>query len=205
MSLQLNSVNGSVTLVPEDGAGNVNVTVPRGGLGGIIYDLSAATADQVLNVGDKAVYNFAAAVSIPLHIATGSGQKYRITLATNTAAATTIGSVWLLPNNTTYTNAFANNWLYTSNTTVIGSTSNASGIYLSFANTRGMGITDLDTTTTSKVYLMTSAMDDSAANYVSVAGGVWDDSTTIWASLGTVQMDAGAETLDGNILVERIL
>jgi len=35
MSLQLNSINGSVTLVPEDGAGNVNVTVPRSGLGGI--------------------------------------------------------------------------------------------------------------------------------------------------------------------------
>jgi hypothetical protein len=31
MSLQLNSVNGSVTLVPEDGTGNANVTVPRGG------------------------------------------------------------------------------------------------------------------------------------------------------------------------------
>jgi len=34
MSLQLNSVNGSVTLVPEDGAGNVNVIVPRGGFSG---------------------------------------------------------------------------------------------------------------------------------------------------------------------------
>jgi len=33
MSLQLNSVNGSVTLVPENGAGNVNVIVPRGGWG----------------------------------------------------------------------------------------------------------------------------------------------------------------------------
>jgi len=31
MSIQLNSVNGSVTLVPEDGTGNVDVTVPRNG------------------------------------------------------------------------------------------------------------------------------------------------------------------------------
>ena len=31
MSMQLDSASGSITLVPEDGAGNVNVTVPRGG------------------------------------------------------------------------------------------------------------------------------------------------------------------------------
>lgn len=31
MSIQLDSASGSITLVPEDGAGNVNVTVPRGG------------------------------------------------------------------------------------------------------------------------------------------------------------------------------
>jgi len=40
MSLQLNSVNGSVTLVPEDGAGNVNVTVPRGGIGKVLQVVS---------------------------------------------------------------------------------------------------------------------------------------------------------------------
>ncbi len=31
MSMQLDSASGSITLIPEDGAGNVNVTVPRGG------------------------------------------------------------------------------------------------------------------------------------------------------------------------------
>ena len=35
MSMQLDSASGSITLVPEDGAGNVNVTVPRGGLASV--------------------------------------------------------------------------------------------------------------------------------------------------------------------------
>lgn len=35
MSMQLDSASGSITLVPEDGAGNVNVTVPRGGFASV--------------------------------------------------------------------------------------------------------------------------------------------------------------------------
>jgi len=35
MSMQLDSASGSITLIPEDGAGNVNVTVPRGGLASV--------------------------------------------------------------------------------------------------------------------------------------------------------------------------
>ena len=35
MSIQLDSASGSITLVPEDGAGNVNVTVPRGGFASV--------------------------------------------------------------------------------------------------------------------------------------------------------------------------
>ena len=35
MSMQLDSASGSITLIPEDGAGNVNVTVPRGGFASV--------------------------------------------------------------------------------------------------------------------------------------------------------------------------
>jgi len=35
MSMQLDSASGSITLIPEDGAGNVNVTVPRGGIASV--------------------------------------------------------------------------------------------------------------------------------------------------------------------------
>ena len=35
MSMQLDSASGSITLIPEDGAGNVNVTVPRAGFASV--------------------------------------------------------------------------------------------------------------------------------------------------------------------------
>lgn len=35
MSMQLDSASGSITLIPEDGAGNVNITVPRGGFASV--------------------------------------------------------------------------------------------------------------------------------------------------------------------------
>ena len=35
-NIKLNTANGSVTLVPEDGSGNVNITVPRAGVGKVL-------------------------------------------------------------------------------------------------------------------------------------------------------------------------
>jgi len=49
MSLQLNSVNGSVTLVPEDGAGNANVIVPRGGLGKVLQVITTPKTDTFIS------------------------------------------------------------------------------------------------------------------------------------------------------------
>ena len=48
MALKLNSANGSVTLTPEDGSGNADVTVPRGGIVSDLSDLSiTATAAEI--------------------------------------------------------------------------------------------------------------------------------------------------------------
>jgi hypothetical protein len=37
MPLKINSTNGSVTLTPEDGVGNVDITVPRSSIIGADY------------------------------------------------------------------------------------------------------------------------------------------------------------------------
>jgi len=48
MPLKLNSASGSVTLTPEDGSGNVDVTVPRSGIVSDLSDLSiTATASEI--------------------------------------------------------------------------------------------------------------------------------------------------------------
>lgn len=47
MSLKLNSANGSITISPEDGAGNANVVLPRGGFGTASLDVAQTfTEDQ---------------------------------------------------------------------------------------------------------------------------------------------------------------
>jgi hypothetical protein len=56
MALKLNSANGSVTLTPEDGSGNADVTVPRDGIGTVsnLSDLSVTATATELNILDGA-------------------------------------------------------------------------------------------------------------------------------------------------------
>jgi hypothetical protein len=54
MGLKLNTASGSITITAEDGSGNANVTLPRGGIGSVssLSDLSiTATATELNYVG----------------------------------------------------------------------------------------------------------------------------------------------------------
>ena len=54
MSIKLNSASGSITITPEDGSGNANVTMPRGGIGSVsaLSDLSITATATELNYVD---------------------------------------------------------------------------------------------------------------------------------------------------------
>ena len=54
MPLKLNSTNGSITISAEDGSGNANVSVPRGGIGSVssLSDLSITATATELNLLD---------------------------------------------------------------------------------------------------------------------------------------------------------
>lgn len=75
-------------------------TIEVSSAGGTVIDLTDATADYALAVGDTAIIEYADAAIIPLHIATSEGE-YRITLiAPTVSASTTTGDpAKLLPNN----------------------------------------------------------------------------------------------------------
>ena len=80
MSIKLNSASGSITITPEDGSGNANVTMPRGGIGSVsaLSDLSITATATELNYVDgvtsaiqtqlntKASKGFATAMAIAL-------------------------------------------------------------------------------------------------------------------------------------------
>jgi hypothetical protein len=71
-------------------------------------DLTNATSDYMLQVGEEAIINFTNATSVPLRIATQSGTYYECCLVCSNTGGTSGGSgeVFLNPNNTTYSNAF---------------------------------------------------------------------------------------------------
>ena len=54
MALKLNSSSGSITITPEDGSGNANITLPRAGIGSVssLSDLSITATATELNYVD---------------------------------------------------------------------------------------------------------------------------------------------------------
>jgi hypothetical protein len=72
-------------------------------------DLTNATSDYNLQVGEEAIINFTNATSVPLRIATQSGTYYECHLVVVIQEGLRVGvgnHIFLNPNNTTYSNAF---------------------------------------------------------------------------------------------------
>ncbi|MDM7320618.1 MAG: hypothetical protein P3W91_002680 [Fervidobacterium sp.] len=72
-------------------------------------DLTNATSDYMLQVGEEAYISFSNTTSVPLRIATHNGTYYEFHLVcTNTGGTSgaTTAPIYLYPNNTTYSNAF---------------------------------------------------------------------------------------------------
>lgn len=168
-------------------------------------DLTNASSDYNLQVGEEAIINFNNATSVPLHIATQSGTYYETHLICNNTGGTSGASsnpVFLNPNNTTYSNAFTYEeyyrnsggsgsnsitysalrigWSYTNNTCYITN-------YTQYKNARG--ICDLYGVSNSYPALVIFSVD-------------WNDTSTAWASLGTITFP---QSSSGYILVRRLV
>ena len=163
------------------------------------------TNDRVLDVGQFTKDSFTSATSMPLHIACGDGQIYEMEIVgTYTPAAGSTAS-YLEPNNTTYASAFSHFYTlfnYSATTVTPGGvaesffsldtalgTSIQSGscvIFTSTANKKGYGFSKGETTTIE------------GASQFTVR---WNDTTTVWSSLGTVIMP---NAWTGQIVVRRI-
>lgn len=72
-----------------------------------IVDLSAASTDYSLDIGQSAKIDFASQTSVALHVATSASGVYRIFyLGDHTNTTYTASSTYLRPNNTTYSGEF---------------------------------------------------------------------------------------------------
>jgi len=167
-------------------------------------DLTGATSDYNLQVGEEAYISFSNATSVPLRIATQSGTYYEmdlisfVTLKTGTGAA-----IFLNPNNTTYSNAFTfmNVYINDGNSNVVGNknTYNAFRITWSGAHARVY----IHNVTVAKSVKSLAHMWDSSSYGCAIAIELtyWNDTSTAWTSLGTVTFP---QSYSGYILVRRL-
>ncbi|MFZ8784773.1 hypothetical protein [Thermocrinis sp.] len=168
-------------------------------------DLSNATSDYELQVGEEAIINFTNATSVPLRIATQSGTYYECHLICSNTGGTSgaiYSGIFLNPNNTTYNNAFVYAQLLRT------STGDAS-LYFTYSSFR------IGWAFTNAVFYITNY-----TQYKNIRGfqdiyGVsegypaiiiystnWHDTITAWTSLGTITFP---QPTSGYILVRRLV
>ncbi|MDM7320218.1 MAG: phage tail protein [Fervidobacterium sp.] len=172
-------------------------------------DLTNATSDYFLQVGEKAIIRVNNETSKPLRIATQSETAYRlIVLPLNTGgtSGTTGSAILLYPNNTTYSNAFYSaHWhvfLAGTNVTV----GQAYYIYPAFGLTHiGLAhiVADIVNTTQYKSVISHANLYGTPTEFPGLLLHYcnWRDTTTPWTSLGTIAWPQPSSAI---IIVERI-
>jgi len=167
-------------------------------------DLTGATEDYFLKVGEEAYISFSNVTQVPLHIATQDGTYYEMHIIPSNTGGTSGGansSVFLYPNNTTYSNAFYSAEVWRNNSSLGSSYVQSSAFKIGWSLSC---ITALITNRTQ--YKNVRCLTD---NYgvstdwptVSVVSSDWRDTTTPWTSLGTVIF---LPSTSGEILVRRL-
>jgi hypothetical protein len=168
-------------------------------------DLTNASSDYNLQVGQLAYISFSNATSVPLHIATSSGTSYELYLASSNNMGTsgaTAGGILLNPNNTTYSSAFLTRGVYVSSS---GSASGTAVSYSSFYIGFGLShlyakITNI-TTAKTVVTNFVNWGDSNDIATIDIFANSWNDTTTAWTSLGTITFP---QSTSGYVLVRRL-
>jgi hypothetical protein len=167
-------------------------------------DLTGATSDYMLQVGEEAIINFTNATSVPLHIATQSGTYYEVNVVSSVAINANLSSGdfnYLCPNNTTYNNAFK----YTA---IMRGVNGFFTSYITVSSfVAGWKVADLvlyitNFTQQKVVKGICNVYDDNNGSPSGVCfSTVWVDTTTNWTSLGTFVF---SNPFSGYILVRRL-
>jgi len=185
----------------------------------LVTDINAALAsyntpvawngstDRVLGVGQITQDSFTSATSMPLHIACGDGQIYEIEIVGSYTPAAATGNPILKPNNSTpVTNSFTTQYGVQTQTTIIGNFSVAgadNGFLLSAGQASLLSAqATIFTSTATKCTSTHFSSYNTVPNYASGwMDSTWNDTTTVWSSLGTILM---APAWTGQIVVRRV-
>ncbi len=180
-----------------------------GGYGYRRIDLTNATTDYDLQLGEEAYYvwNTTSSISLPLRI-TVSGMLYQLIIFVSNRVN---GSpdIHLDPNNIIYSSAFRRTYIQPSTSATDSSVSNVkntlSRITYHAVGGGGQLISWLQTTTTNKGEMHFSAIQNAnlSVAYFLQGSHRWNDTTTVWSSLGTLSISSANGTI--YVLVRRVL
>jgi hypothetical protein len=165
-------------------------------------DLTNATSDYFLQVGEEAIINFTNKTSVPLRIATQSGTYYEMDLISFVPIKTgSAGPIFLNPNNTTYSNAFKfMNVFINDNSGVLGGRTTYSAFRITWAGAHTR-IYIHNVTVAKSVKSLSHLWESVNSCSLSMELTYWDDTSTDWISLGTITFP---QSYSGYILVRRL-
>jgi hypothetical protein len=167
-------------------------------------DLSSTTTDYLLQPYTAAVINFSDVNNVPLHIATPADSYYELHIIPSNTGGTsgaTDSPIYLLPNNTTYTNAFwvAEYWR------------NSNGLASAYTNISAFKFGQAFSAIVAWITNRTQYKNVRAiTNVYGISTGWatirpmstdWRDTTTSWTSLGTIVFPQNSS---GTIIVFRL-
>jgi hypothetical protein len=163
-------------------------------------------ADLSLGIGQSAKITASAATSIPLHIACGDGQIYEIDAVGTYTLVADISVSILQPNNTTPT---TNSFIVRQSSAINSGAGsyNAGGVADGGFRLAAVGASievckaTFFTSTLNKKSILNSGNSSSVNGCKSGISGTWQDTTTVWSSLGTVILP---NAWTGTITVRRV-
>jgi hypothetical protein len=157
---------------------------------GSVIDLTGYTgADVPLQIGQSSIYTITAANSVLLRIASGDNQRYEIHIMANHAANVAASAAILLPNNTTTAaGAITYEAISGQENTAVGVRNTNNSFLIDNSGTPYRTIVDVCCRTAGKYTISTSMGATNTLNITGIVSGRWTtDTTTVWASLGTLQ------------------
>ena len=167
---------------------------------------TSASSDLSLGVGQSAFIKVSAGLTVPLHIATASGQVYEVSL--NGQVVNSAAQAYLNPNNTNYGSVFFYREVYGADTTIGANAAAATvGILLSIGSAQFETLSRIFTNTVGKSAISMSGGSSTIHSYVGVMASEWQDTSTLWSSLGSISFGAqgtGTIAWTGTIFISRV-
>ena len=202
-SLPVGGTAGQVLTKNSATDGDAGWAAASGGTTMQIIDLTSATSDYLLGVGETAKITYTSATSVPLHIATQEG-LYEFTISGN--LSTTVANdnnISVLPNNTTYSAQFTEVGYKissgNSSAIVLDASTNQFNTAWSNAVSANLSISTKTTAKTLQGTVLNKRVNGTTEHFT--ISSFWNNTSTAWTSLGTITFPFAQS---GIIIIKRI-